>query len=111
MAPNISYFDEYIFFQICGKQLRDKYKLKYHMMVHTDKKHFRCCACPAQFKGRENLRKHVAKFHNELLSRNVSGGNLGGSIKAATKTNETHDDATGSCSKKDDKSLQDFTNQ
>ena len=37
------------------------------MMVHTDKKHFKCCACPAQFKGRENLRKHVAKFHHELL--------------------------------------------
>ena len=37
------------------------------MMVHTDKKHFRCCACPAQFKGRENLRKHVAKFHQHLL--------------------------------------------
>ena len=37
------------------------------MMVHTDKKHFKCCACPAQFKGRENLRKHVAKFHQELL--------------------------------------------
>ena len=37
------------------------------MMVHTDKKHFKCCACPAQFKGRENLRKHVSKFHHELL--------------------------------------------
>ena len=43
------------------------------MMVHTDKKHFRCCSCPAQFKGRENLRKHVSKFHRELL-KNVSGG-------------------------------------
>ena len=83
------------------------------MMVHTDKKHFRCCACPAQFKGRENLRKHVAKFHNELLSKNVSGGgNLGGSIKAATKTDETRDnDATSSCPKSDEKYLQDFQNQ
>ena len=43
------------------------------MMVHTDKKHFKCCACPAQFKGRENLRKHVAKFHHELLSLKNSG--------------------------------------
>ena len=60
------------------------------MMVHTDKKHFRCCACPAQFKGRENLRKHVAKFHHDLLKnvnqdtlRNNSGteepGIIGGS--------------------------------
>ena len=48
------------------------------MMVHTDKKHFKCCACPAQFKGRENLRKHVVKFHNELL-KNVSSSSLFGS--------------------------------
>ena len=76
------------------------------MMVHTDKKHFRCCSCPAQFKGRENLRKHVAKFHNELLSRNASGGgDSGGSIKAATKTDEKSDDETDSCSKKEENVL------
>ena len=71
------------------------------MMVHTDKKHFRCCSCPAQFKGRENLRKHVAKFHNELLSRNVSGNN-GGTIKLSSKIDETSDDATSSFSKNDE---------
>ena len=81
------------------------------MMVHTDKKHFRCCSCPAQFKGRENLRKHVAKFHNELLSRNVGGGggDSGGSIKAATKTDEKSDDATDSCSKKEENVIDDIS--
>ena len=80
------------------------------MMVHTDKKHFRCCSCPAQFKGRENLRKHVAKFHNELLSKNVSGesGNNSGSIKVASMTDEIRNDATGSCAKKDENSTQDL---
>ena len=79
------------------------------MMVHTDKKHFRCCSCPAQFKGRENLRKHVAKFHNELLSKNVSGesGTNSGSIKAASKTDKISNDATGSCLKKDENSAED----
>ena len=83
------------------------------MMVHTDKKHFRCCSCPAQFKGRENLRKHVAKFHNELLSKNVSGesGSNSGSIKVASKTDEISNDATGSCSKKDENSTQDVPNK
>ena len=67
---------------ICGKQLRDKYKLKYHMMVHTDKRNFKCGYCPAQFKGRENLRKHVTKVHhkNESLpvanEASTSSGNL-----------------------------------
>ena len=80
-------------------------------MVHTDKKHFRCCSCPAQFKGRENLRKHVAKFHNELLSKNVSGesGTNSGSIKVAPKINEISNDANSSCSKKDEHSEQDVT--
>ena len=78
-------------------------------MVHTDKKHFRCCSCPAQFKGRENLRKHVAKFHNELLSKNVSGesGTNSSSIKAASKTDKISNDATGSCLKKDENSAED----
>ena len=81
------------------------------MMVHTDKKHFRCCSCPAQFKGRENLRKHVAKFHNELLSRNVGGGggDSSGSIKAATKTDDKIDDATSSCSKNEENLLDDIS--
>ena len=58
------------------------------MMVHTDKKHFRCCACPAQFKGRENLRKHVAKFHHDLLN-NANQSMTGGvATKGETSTEE-----------------------
>ena len=34
------------------------------MMVHTDKRNFKCGYCSAQFKGRENLRKHVTKVHH-----------------------------------------------
>jgi hypothetical protein len=50
--------------QICGKKLRDKYKLKYHMMVHSEKRNFKCSHCSVEFKGGENLRKHMAKFHH-----------------------------------------------
>ena len=60
---------------ICGKQLRDKYKLKYHMMVHTEKRNFKCGYCPAQFKGRENLKKHVAKVHHKVEP-GISGATL-----------------------------------
>ena len=49
--------------EICGKVLRDKYKLKYHMMVHSEKRNFKCSQCSVEFKGAENLRKHVLKFH------------------------------------------------
>jgi hypothetical protein len=51
-------------FQICGKMLSDKYKLAYHMKVHSDKRNFKCGICQSEFKGRENLRKHWKKFHD-----------------------------------------------
>ena len=53
---------------ICGKTLRDKYKLKYHMMVHSNKKNFKCSHCPSEFKGGENLRKHVVKYHKDTAA-------------------------------------------
>ena len=52
-----------LIFQTCGKVLSDKYKLKYHMKVHSDKKGFKCDHCSVQFKGSENLRKHLKKYH------------------------------------------------
>ena len=56
--------------EICGKVLRDKYKLKYHMMVHSEKRNFECSHCSVEFKGSENLRKHVQKFHKESIIQN-----------------------------------------
>ena len=60
-------------------------------MVHTDKKHFKCCACPAQFKGRENLRKHVAKFHQELLLLKNEGSSNVKNVSNEDKLNITCD--------------------
>ena len=50
-------------FQICGKKLSNKYKLRYHMAVHTEVRNLKCGTCGMKFKGRDNLLKHVAKFH------------------------------------------------
>ena len=33
------------------------------MKVHSDKRHFKCDLCRSEFKGQENLRKHLKKFH------------------------------------------------
>jgi hypothetical protein len=52
-------------FQICSKTLSNKYKLKYHMSVHSDKRSFSCSECEAKFKGRENLVKHVVALHGK----------------------------------------------
>ena len=52
---------------VCGKVLRDKYKLKYHMMVHSEKRNFKCSHCSTEFKGGENLRRHVLKFHKDSI--------------------------------------------
>ena len=54
--------------EICGKVLRDKYKLKYHMMVHSEKRNFKCSHCSTEFKGGENLRRHVLKFHKDAIN-------------------------------------------
>ena len=59
---------------ICGKVLRDKYKLKYHMMVHSEKRNFKCGHCGTEFKGGENLRAHVLKFHKDLPNPSTSNG-------------------------------------
>ena len=55
----------WLLFQICGKVLSDKYKLSYHMKVHSSKKNFKCGLCRSEFKDRDTLRKHLKKFHPE----------------------------------------------
>ena len=61
--PVPEFLHYYNLFQICGKTLSDKYKLSNHMKVHSDKRHFKCDLCSSEFKGRENLRKHLKKYH------------------------------------------------
>ena len=46
-------------------QLRDKYKLKYQMMVNKDERILKSGYWQAQSEGRENLRKQVAKVHHK----------------------------------------------
>ena len=48
---------------VCDKVLSNKYKLKYHMSVHSEKRCFKCSFCNTTFKARDNLRKHIIKYH------------------------------------------------
>ena len=43
--------------------LSNKYKLKYHMKVHTERRSQQCSICEIKFKGRESLIKHVSEQH------------------------------------------------
>ena len=43
--------------------LSNKYKLKYHMKVHTERRSMQCSICEIKFKARESLIKHVSEQH------------------------------------------------
>eukprot|EP01084_Bolivina_argentea_P063028 115139_1 len=43
---------------ICHKIGRDKYNLKYHLIVHTKKKPFKCCWCKKRYKRDCSLKLH-----------------------------------------------------
>ena len=79
----------WLLFQICGKVLSDKYKLSYHMKVHSSKKNFKCGLCRSEFKDRDNLRKHLKKFHPERASNDPEGRPQNEAVEVASlKTDE-----------------------
>ena len=43
--------------------LSNKYKLKYHLKVHTERRSLQCSICEIKFKARESLIKHVSEQH------------------------------------------------
>eukprot|EP01084_Bolivina_argentea_P063027 115138_1 len=59
---------------ICQKIGRDKYTLKYHLVVHTKKKPFKCCWCKKRYKRDCSLKLHQ-KESCEFRYTNVSIGN------------------------------------
>ena len=56
------------------------------MKVHSDKKGFKCDHCNVQFKGSENLRKHLKKFH-------LSEMNLGPAMADPDKAEDEESDS------------------
>ena len=49
---------------ICGMTLRDRNKLKEHMIVHSDERPFQCEQCEMTFKSNQRLKRHKIK-HDE----------------------------------------------
>ena len=49
--------------KICNKRLATKYKLKAHMLVHSDAKPFSCTHCSDTFKEKRNVIKHIKLKH------------------------------------------------
>ncbi|GMR49865.1 hypothetical protein PMAYCL1PPCAC_20060, partial [Pristionchus mayeri] len=49
----------------CGKKLSSKYALKIHMLVHSDKKPFKCPHCDLFFRTKINRRYHIKTVHQE----------------------------------------------
>lgn len=49
--------------KICQKQLSTKFKLRTHMLVHSNAKPFSCTHCSETFKERRNVVKHIKLKH------------------------------------------------
>ena len=49
--------------KICNKKLSTKFKLKAHMLVHTNAKPFSCVHCSETFKEKRNVIKHIKLKH------------------------------------------------
>jgi len=51
--------------ELCERCFTDKYKLKRHMLVHSDESGFKCCiiTCESAFKRRDALLKHYKNVH------------------------------------------------
>ena len=49
--------------KVCNKKLATKYKLKAHMLVHSDAKLFSCTHCSDTFKEKRNVVKHIKLKH------------------------------------------------
>merc|ERR1712062_120044 len=49
--------------KICNKKLSTKFKLKAHMLVHTNAKPFSCVHCSETFKEKRNVMKHIKLKH------------------------------------------------
>ena len=49
--------------KICNKQLSTKFKLKAHMLVHSNAKPFSCAHCSETFKEKRNVVKHMKLKH------------------------------------------------
>merc|ERR1712106_35753 len=49
--------------KICQKQLSTKFKLRTHMLVHSNAKSFSCSHCSETFKERRNVVKHIKLKH------------------------------------------------
>merc|ERR1712062_486312 len=59
--------------KICNKKLSTKFKLKAHMLVHTNAKPFSCVHCSETFKEKRNVIKHIKLKHQKTAEVEMEG--------------------------------------
>ena len=87
--------------KICNKKLSTKFKLKAHMLVHTNAKPFSCVHCSETFKEKRNVIKHIKLKHLK-----TAGAELEAEVEDRDKIDEEmeteHPGDTSSSSKNSD---------
>ena len=75
--------------KVCNKQLATKYKLKAHMLVHSDAKPFSCTHCSDTFKERRNVIKHIKLKHIKAKAAKAAKSNTAKLVQANTTEKES----------------------
>ena len=78
--------------KVCNKQLATKYKLKAHMLVHSDAKPFSCTHCSDTFKERRNVIKHIKLKHIRANAAKAAKNNASRLVQANTEKDSQKND-------------------
>merc|ERR1712243_398167 len=78
--------------KICNKRLATKYKLKAHMLVHSDAKPFSCTHCSDTFKERRNVIKHIKLKHIRANAAKAAKNNASRLVQANTEKDSQKND-------------------
>lgn len=80
--------------KICNKKLSTKFKLKTHMLVHSNAKPFSCTHCSETFKEKRNVVKHIKLKHvkSRIKAKQIAAQNIENQKKEIVEKSEDSDE-------------------
>ena len=97
--------------KICNKQLSTKFKLKAHMLVHSNAKPFSCTHCSETFKEKRNVVKHIKLKHiRPKVLKPINDAKFAAAAAASANANnaENHSETGESCEESPGETVQTY---